>query len=896
MDTSTLLTTNALLSTAAAAVMFVALFTRKPYPGFGFWVVGVSCLALGAAMLIPGALPSTWPIRVARNAMWVGGLALILRGMLIFRGYRITYWLEGLLALSFLAVFGYYSLDPDDIDARIVTYSIYACILSFATVLVTLRRRPAHFGSNDVLLALWLSAYGVLSIVRIAQQLGNPDANTAFEALKGFGAFYAIAQILTVQLVTLTLISINSQRLEWEYQASEARLRDSEEQLRSMGDNLPDGFVYRYEVVGGKPRFHYISAGVEKTHGLKPAEVLGDAGRLFATIAPESLARYVEDEAESARELSVYSGTLSFTRPDGRPLWLHVQSRPHRRPDGSIVWDGVAIDVTERRKAELELEQYHNRLETLVAERTEALSRALAQQALDRERLEFALDATNDGLWDWDIRKDISYLNPAYSRMLGYAPGELPEGTPQHLVALLHPDDRESVPLQARHLLETAGSYELEFRIRCKDGRYKWILSRGKVVSLDEHGKPLRAVGTHIDLTARKELELAMRKAKEEAEAASVAKSAFLANMSHEIRTPLNAITGMVHVLRRSGVSPEQGMRLDTIETAAKHLIEIINAILDLSKIEAGKFALEETPVHLEGLVANVSSILRNRAEEKGLRWATEVHALPGNLLGDHTRIQQVMLNLATNAIKFTESGAVTVRLRQVEATDQSVEVRFEVEDTGIGIDAEILPRLFSSFEQADNSTTRKYGGTGLGLAIAKKLAGLMGGDAGATSIPGKGSVFWFTARLRKGQPGVAAARIVDEECAESVLRRDYAGTRILMAEDEPINRKIALLLLKDVGLETDTAENGALALELARQNPYALILMDMQMPVMDGLETTRRIRELPEYARTPIIALTANAFTEDKVRCLSAGMDTFLTKPVNPGELYAVLLSSLRR
>jgi PAS domain S-box-containing protein len=242
MNTSTLLTANALLSSVASVVMFVVLRTRKTYPGFGFWVAGILCLALGAGMLIPGTLPDTWLIRVSRNALLVGGLALILRGMLVFRGHRVAYWLEALIALSFLATFGYFSIDPGALDARIVTYCIYAGALSLATVFVILYRRPADFGSNDVLLAVFLSLNGLIALIRAEQQLTLPFG-TAFEASQSFGVFYAMVQILVVQMATLTLISINSQRIEWQYRISEARLRESEERLRVSEIRFRDLFV-----------------------------------------------------------------------------------------------------------------------------------------------------------------------------------------------------------------------------------------------------------------------------------------------------------------------------------------------------------------------------------------------------------------------------------------------------------------------------------------------------------------------------------------------------------------------------------------------------------------------------------------------------------------------------
>ncbi|MBU1664160.1 MAG: PhnD/SsuA/transferrin family substrate-binding protein [Gammaproteobacteria bacterium] len=392
------------------------------------------------------------------------------------------------------------------------------------------------------------------------------------------------------------------------------------------------------------------------------------------------------------------------------------------------------------------------------------------------------------------------------------------------------------------------------------------------------------------DVVARRTAELAS--AMTAAEAANQAKSAFLANMSHEIRTPMNAIVGLTYLLLRDVRDAGQQSRLAKVSTAAKHLLGIINDILDFSKIEAGKLTLESTDFSLEQVLGGVTHLIEDKLREKGLVLRREIDpALSGVLRGDPTRLAQVLLNYLSNAVKFTEQGQITLRARLLEEDEAGLHLRFEVEDTGIGIPADRLPRLFQSFEQADGSTTRKYGGTGLGLAISRRLAQLLGGQAGAESQPGQGSTFWFTARVRRGNAPTGtldAGRLMPAPTGS--LLATLRGRRVLLVEDNLINQEVALDLLQEVGIRADLARDGREAVDKARGHDYELILMDVQMPVMDGLAATAAIRRLPGYSTAPILAMTASVFVEEQNQCLEAGMNDLVPKPVDPEALFAAL------
>ena len=392
--------------------------------------------------------------------------------------------------------------------------------------------------------------------------------------------------------------------------------------------------------------------------------------------------------------------------------------------------------------------------------------------------------------------------------------------------------------------------------------------------------------------------EKSLIRAKEDALSANRSKSQFLANMSHEIRTPMNAIIGLNYLLTKEITQPKLNGQLLMIGKAAQHLLRIINDILDLSKIESGKFTLEKTDFSLSQVVDHTFSLLNERASDKNLKMVLDIaNDIPEKLLGDSMRIEQVLLNFVGNAIKFSERGKITVRATMVEEYTQSLLLRIEVDDQGIGLTLEQQTKLFQAFSQADDSTTRKYWGSGLGLIICKHLATLMGGNVGVASDPGIGSTFWFTVKVDKGSDIKVPSNIKQSPSKEELLKtlvHRFRGAKILLAEDDAFNQEVAIELLGQAGLMVDVVENGKQAVEHVITGNYALVLMDMQMPEMDGLEATRCIRKLPDKSEIPILAMTANAFEDDKLQCLEAGMNDHITKPVDPEKLYETLVNWL--
>jgi PAS domain S-box-containing protein len=702
-------------------------------------------------------------------------------------------------------------------------------------------------------------------------------------AIAPYARYFAIGIGLLLVLGAALALWVRVLRRLVQQRTAELELRRA--QLATLVDTIPD-LIWLKDANGV-----YLSCNrrFEQFFGAREEAIVGHTDHDFV---PGELADFFREhdlKAMAAGGPSLNEEWLDFAET-GEHLLVETIKTPMRDRSGQLVGVlGIARDITRRRQAEIDLRN-------------------------SEEKLRLAQVGAGLGVWECDLKSGVTRWSPEVEAMYGLPAGSF-GGDQASWLACVHADDKPALLASIGEHMHSREPFEVEFRVVRPNGEIRWLTSRGQV-HFDDQGAPDHIIGINFDSTERRLIaeelyrhrerleelvaertaELAL--ARDAAEQANRAKSAFLATMSHEIRTPMNAIIGMTHILRRRSSDSWQVDRLDKIAGAAAHLLAIINDLLDYSKIEAGKLGLEETVVSLPVLMDNVVSMVSEQAVAKGIRLEQVVSTPPCELRGDVGRLTQAFLNLAGNAVKFTASGSIALRIEVESSGENWAQLRFSVRDTGIGISDEVQASLFTPFQQADQSTARHFGGTGLGLAITRRLARLMDGDAGVDSQPGVGSHFWFTARLKKGASRIPAAlpEMADAATVESILRQSFAGQCVLLAEDDPANQEMAGELLAYVGLTVDIAGDGEMAVAkvAAASQPYALILMDLQMPRLGGLEAMARLSGLPGFA-TPVIAMTANAYSDDQARCLAAGMVDFVAKPVNPAQLYETLLRWLR-
>ena len=790
----------------------------------------------------------------------------------------------------------------------------------------------------------------------------------------------------------------------------------AQQRLLNITDSIA-GLVYEYRRhPGGRHEAPFISSGVQQLLGVSQQAVLGQVDRFFELVLPEDLPGYAADIERSAREHCDHRYLFRIRHAQsGEVRWMLTSARaPQRDAEGTLIWRGYVIDITDQKQLEAELQETRD-----VAE---ASRRRISEMADNVPGVVYRcrMDA------DWTML----FISSGITQLTGYPVSDFIHNHVRSYASVIHPEDSARVDQVVGEAVAQREPYSIEYRVVHQSGAVCWVLERGRA-SYNASGMADYLDGSITDVTEQKQLATQLAIASAEAQEASKAKSEFLANLSHEIRTPMNAIIGLSHLALKTQLTTRQHDYVNKIHNSAQSLLGIINDILDLSKIEAGKLTIENTEFDLLEVLDNLASLVSVKAEEKGLEFLiSAAPSLPYFLIGDPLRLGQVLLNLAGNAVKFTAQGQVLVSVTELPDTRSATHIglRFAISDTGIGLTEEQRGKLFKAFSQADASTTRKYGGTGLGLTISKQLSELMGGEIGVDSVPGEGSTFWFTVtagiaaeRRRAGRgsaealqgrrvlvvddngsarsivenyvtsfgmasrqaaSGEQAVQMVQAAQAEGApyelvlmdwqmpglngieaalkirqldtppkivlltahgreevirsaeeakldgflvkpvnpsllldaslvalfggalagggMRRDRGdenanvlqGLSVLLAEDNEINQQVAREVLEGFGVAVDIADNGRIAVEKLRaaQRPYSVVLMDMQMPEMDGLTATRTIRADGSIAHLPIIAMTANAMEADRQACTDAGMDDFISKPFKPKELLRLL------
>jgi two-component system sensor histidine kinase/response regulator len=674
-------------------------------------------------------------------------------------------------------------------------------------------------------------------------------------------SLYNDTDVETVQLVSNEIWRIvKRRRLEQE-------LRNSASQISSILRAAPVGIgsVVQQRVTEINDAYAFMS-------GFAREELIGRSmQQLFAN---ESTYQQVEEQlyrliaADGLGQLET-----RLQRKDGEPIDV-ILSGAYTDPNEPD--KGITIcyqDISERKRSETQL-----------------------------RKLALAVEQSTESIVITNLKAEIEYVNQAFMDNSGYTADEIIGQNPRMLQSGKTP---QATYTDLWRTLTAGQPWKGQLINRRKNGSEFTEFSQ--IIPLrDDAERITHYVAIKDDITERKRLgeeldrhrerleelvterTLQLQSALEKAEAATMAKAAFLANMSHEIRTPMNAVIGFTHLLRKSSDNPQQMQQIDKIADSAKHLLAIINDILDISKVEAGKLHLEALDFALGAVLEHVSAMVKPQIEAKGLHLRVEKHQVPEWLHGDATRLRQALLNYVGNAVKFTESGSICIRVTTLDEDQDGLLIQFEVEDEGIGIEPALLSKVFLAFEQAESGQSKRYEGTGLGLAITQRLAQLMGGSVGAASEPGKGSRFWFSVRLKRGMHPPPASLTQPIETTES--SKHHYDASILLVEDNAINREVAEGLLSGMGLRITSAENGRIALEKLRESAFDLVLMDLQMPEMNGLDATRLIRRQKQHQQLPILAMTANVFEEDRKQCLAVGMNDFVAKPIDPENLFQAL------